>query len=60
MIESRINLTRYRRASANNAAILPYYFTNQNIEATDASIAGEYLEYPNLGKDPSIRERFNT
>lgn len=29
-------------------AILPYYVANLNIEATYASITGDYLEYPNL------------
>ncbi len=33
---------------ANEAAILPYYVANLNIEATFAAIAGDYEEFPNL------------
>lgn len=33
---------------ANEVAILPYYVANLNIEATFASISGQYAEYPNL------------
>ena len=33
---------------ANEVAILPYYVANLNIEATYASIAGEYEEFPGL------------
>jgi predicted helicase len=33
---------------ANEVAILPYYVANLNIEATYASITGEYEEFPNL------------
>ncbi|MBF0372011.1 MAG: N-6 DNA methylase [Alphaproteobacteria bacterium] len=33
---------------ANEVAILPYYVSNLNIEATYASIAGEYEEFQNL------------
>lgn len=33
---------------ANEVAILPYYVANLNIEATYASIAGHYAEFPNL------------
>lgn len=33
---------------ANEVAILPYYVANLNIEATYASIMGQYAEYPNL------------
>ncbi len=33
---------------ANEAAILPYYVANLNIEATYAAITGAYAEYPNL------------
>ena len=33
---------------ANEVAILPYYVANLNIEATYATIAGQYAEFPNL------------
>jgi len=33
---------------ANEVAILPYYVANLNIEATYATITGQYLEFPNL------------
>lgn len=33
---------------ANEVAILPYYVANLNIEATYATITGEYEEFPNL------------
>ncbi len=33
---------------ANEVAILPYYVTNLNIEATYAAIMGQYADYPNL------------
>lgn len=33
---------------ANEVAILPYYVANLNIEATYASVAGQYAEFPNL------------
>jgi predicted helicase len=33
---------------ANEVAILPYYVANLNIEATYASIAGQYAEFPGL------------
>lgn len=33
---------------ANEVAVLPYYVANLNIEATYATITGEYAEYPNL------------
>lgn len=33
---------------ANEVAILPYYVANLNIEATYASISGQFAEYPNL------------
>ncbi len=33
---------------ANEVAILPYYVSNLNIEATYAAITGDYLEFPNL------------
>ncbi|MEY9250383.1 putative helicase [Bradyrhizobium ottawaense] len=33
---------------ANEVAILPYYVANLNIEATYASITGQYEEFPNL------------
>ncbi|WP_245315193.1 type ISP restriction/modification enzyme [Bradyrhizobium yuanmingense] len=33
---------------ANEVAILPYYVANLNIEATYATITGEYAEFPNL------------
>lgn len=33
---------------ANEVAILPYYVANLNIEATFASISGQFAEYPNL------------
>nr|WP_218139733.1 type ISP restriction/modification enzyme [Allochromatium warmingii] len=33
---------------ANEAAILPYYVANLNIEATYAGITGEYLDFPSL------------
>lgn len=33
---------------ANEVAILPYYVSNLNIEATYAAITGEYAEFPNL------------
>lgn len=33
---------------ANEVAILPYYVANLNIEATYATLTGEYLEFPNL------------
>jgi predicted helicase len=33
---------------ANEVGILPYYVANLNIEATYASVTGEYLEFPGL------------
>ena len=33
---------------ANEVAILPYYVANLNIEATYATISGQFAEYPNL------------
>ncbi|MCA3498978.1 MAG: N-6 DNA methylase, partial [Rhodobacter sp.] len=33
---------------ANEVAILPYYVANLNIEATYATVAGQYAEFPNL------------
>ena len=33
---------------ANEVAILPYYVANLNIEATYASVTGQYAEFPNL------------
>ena len=33
---------------ANEVAILPYYVANLNIEATYATITGDYTEFPNL------------
>ncbi len=33
---------------ANEVAILPYYVANLNIEATYATISGQYAEFPNL------------
>jgi predicted helicase len=33
---------------ANEVAILPYYVANLNIEATYATLTGEYEEFPNL------------
>jgi predicted helicase len=33
---------------ANEVAILPYYVANLNIEATYATITGQYAEFPNL------------
>jgi predicted helicase len=33
---------------ANEVAILPYYVANLNIEATYATIMGQYVEFPNL------------
>ena len=33
---------------ANEVAILPYYVANLNIEATYATLTGNYAEYPNL------------
>jgi predicted helicase len=40
---------KYRRElHANEVAILPYYVANLNIEATYASVLGEYEEFPGL------------